>query len=58
MVNAHFKVAGNRMLQIGRKNAFRAQIISGMQEGDWFILYPNEQIEDGIRVVSRSEYVD
>jgi HlyD family secretion protein len=51
-------VVEKRMLQIGRKNAFRAQIISGMQEGDWFILYPNEQIEDGVKVVSRSKYVD
>jgi HlyD family secretion protein len=47
-----------RIIKIGRKNAFRAEVISGMQEDDWFILYPNEQIKDGVKVVSRSEYVD
>lgn len=55
---ANNNVAEKRMVQVGQKNAFRAQIISGLQEGDWFISYPNEQIEDGVKVVSRSEYLD
>ncbi|MFT5940155.1 MAG: HlyD family secretion protein [Paraglaciecola sp.] len=51
---ANNNVVEKRRVQIGRKNAFAAQIISGLNEGDWFVLYPNDQIADGVRITSRA----
>ena len=50
-------IAQKRHVKIGRKNAFDAQIISGMQEGDWYVLHPNDQIADGVKVASRTDYI-
>ncbi|MFQ3237272.1 MAG: HlyD family secretion protein [Paraglaciecola sp.] len=51
---ANNNVVEKRRVQIGRKNAFAAQIISGLNEGDWFILYPNDQLADGVSISSRA----
>lgn len=50
-------VVQKRQVKIGQKNAFDAQVISGIQEGDWFVIHPNDQIEDGVKVTSRAEYI-
>jgi HlyD family secretion protein len=47
-----------RIVEVGRRNAFNAQILSGLQEGDWFILYPNDQIADGVSISSRINYAE
>jgi HlyD family secretion protein len=45
-------IAQKRHVKIGRKNAFNAQVLSGLEEGDWYILHPNDQLEDGVKVAS------
>jgi HlyD family secretion protein len=49
-------LAQKRRVDIGRKNAFAAEVISGLQEHDWIIVYPNDQIADGVRVAARTEF--
>lgn len=51
-------IVQKRLVQIGQRNGFNAQILSGMQEGDWFVLHPNDQISEGVKVASRSEYIE
>jgi HlyD family secretion protein len=49
-------IVQKRHVEIGRKNAFNAQILSGMQEGDWYVLHPNDLIADGVKVAPRAQY--
>lgn len=42
-----------RIVKLGRQNTFHAQITTGLIEGEAFIAYPNNQIEDGVKVRSR-----
>ncbi len=39
-----------RQVQIGLKNAYNAHVISGISEGEQFIVHPNEQTIEGARV--------
>ena len=48
----------SKIVEVGRRNAFNAQILSGLQEGDWFVLYPNDQIANGVSITSRTDYVE
>ena len=45
--------AERRKVIVGRRNGLRAQIISGLTEGEQVILHPDENIEPGIRVKLR-----
>ncbi|NNC36607.1 MAG: HlyD family efflux transporter periplasmic adaptor subunit [Acidimicrobiales bacterium] len=42
-------------LELGRMNGRRAQILSGLKEGDKVIEHPSNRIADGIRVVDRRQ---
>ncbi len=53
-----FKVENGRArlaeLELGQNNGSEAEIISGLAEGDRVILYPGNQITDGVRVKKRA----
>jgi HlyD family secretion protein len=51
-------VVQTQIIEVGRRNAFNAQILSGLQEGDWFVLYPNDQIANGVSISSRTDYIE
>ncbi|MGF1539770.1 MAG: efflux RND transporter periplasmic adaptor subunit [Pleurocapsa sp.] len=40
-------------LEIGQRNDLEAEVIRGLPEGKTIVLYPSEQIENGIKVTSR-----
>ena len=40
-------------IQIGERNGHEAQVMAGLGEGDWVVLYPGDQIADGIEVVEQ-----
>jgi HlyD family secretion protein len=40
-------------VEIGRDNGRYAQVLEGVEEGQVIILYPGEQLADGVRVVER-----
>ena len=45
--------AERRKVMIGRRNGLRAQILSGLTEGEQVLLHPDEDIEPGTRVEPR-----
>jgi HlyD family secretion protein len=51
-----FVVAGGRArrrdVTVGHRNAFDAEILGGVSEGDIVIRYPSDQIADGVRVTA------
>lgn len=54
---AVFRVEGGRAVvtpvQIDHNNGQTAEVVSGLQEGDTVVLYPGQQVSDGVRVESR-----
>jgi HlyD family secretion protein len=44
------RYARKRTLEIGQRNAEEAEVLKGLREGDRVILYPGEQVADGVRV--------
>lgn len=44
--------AATRDIEIGRRNAERAQVLSGLHEGDIVIIYPSDQVRDSVRIQS------
>ncbi len=42
-----------RPVRIGRDNGEVAEVLDGLEAGDRLILYPGEQVADGVRVASR-----
>jgi HlyD family secretion protein len=42
-------------VEVGHDNGRNAQILSGIEPGETVVLYPGEQVEDGVRVRRRSE---
>lgn len=40
-------------VEVGQDNGVEAEIVSGLEAGDVLVLYPGEQISDGVRVRSR-----
>jgi HlyD family secretion protein len=56
---AVFRVNANQAkltaVELGRDNGRNAQILSGIEPGETVVLYPGEQVEDGVRVRRRSE---
>jgi HlyD family secretion protein len=45
--------AALRRVEIGENNGLRAQILSGLAEGDQVILHPSDQIADGVAIQPR-----
>ncbi len=45
--------AGLRTITIGERNNLNAEVISGLEEGEWVIVHPNDQVSDGVRVQTR-----
>ncbi|HUO86007.1 MAG TPA: HlyD family efflux transporter periplasmic adaptor subunit [Thermoanaerobaculia bacterium] len=56
---AVFRVAAGRAelapVDIGRDNGRHAQILSGLEGGETVVLYPGDQLSDGVRVRTRSD---
>lgn len=46
--------AQRREVKVGQRNGLAAQISMGLEEGDTVINHPSDEVEDGVRVVSRS----
>ena len=42
-----------KKVQIGKKNAFEAQVLSGVKKGEQVILHPNNQIKNGVLIEER-----
>jgi HlyD family secretion protein len=40
-------------VEVGRENGRSAQVLSGLEEGQTVVLYPGEQLADGVRVIER-----
>jgi len=45
--------AHERRIEVGHQNGLESEILSGLQEGEEVILYPDESIKDGTRVKRR-----
>lgn len=41
-------------LTLGKRNSQRAQVVAGLQSGQWVILHPSDQISDGVSVKKRN----
>jgi HlyD family secretion protein len=51
------KIAYKQIISIGHKNAFNVEVITGLNEGDWYVSHPNNQIAENVKVSSRSDYI-
>jgi HlyD family secretion protein len=40
-----------QLVQIGRRNNFMVEILSGLSKGDTYVVHPNDQIKEGVRVL-------
>ena len=45
-------VARLREIEIGRRNAIEAEVLSGLEQGDQVIAYPGDTLEDGMEVLA------
>ena len=45
--------ARQRSITVGAQNSFRAVVTEGLSEGEQFVVYPSERIEDGVRIAAR-----
>jgi HlyD family secretion protein len=48
-------VARHTPVEIGRSNGRHAQVLSGVEQGELTVLYPGEQLADGVRVTERGD---
>ena len=42
-----------RIVKVGHRNGREAEVVGGLAEGDFVVLHPGDQIDDGVRVVAR-----
>jgi HlyD family secretion protein len=42
--------ASKRAVQVGQRNGLKAQILSGIEEGEQVIVHPDDRVHDGVRV--------
>ena len=53
-----FAIAGGRarerVVQVGRQNAFETEIVSGLEAGDRIVRHPGDRIREGARVRERT----
>jgi HlyD family secretion protein len=52
------KTAHKQIISIGHKNAVNVEVISGLNEGDWYVSHPNNQITDNVTVSSSTDYIE
>lgn len=52
------KTAHKQIISIGHKNAFNVEVISGLNESDWYVSHPNNQITDNVKVSSSTDYIE
>lgn len=45
--------AARRSMQIGQRSGLRAQVLSGIKEGERVIVHPDDRVRDGVRVAGR-----
>ena len=45
--------AAERVVEVGRQNAFEAEILSGLEAGDTVVRHPGDRISEGVRVRPR-----
>ncbi len=45
--------AQRQIVELGARNADKAEVLSGLADGDTLIMHPSDQIDDGIRVEAR-----
>jgi HlyD family secretion protein len=41
------------VVELGRRSQAEAEVVSGLDEGDRVIVYPNDAVEDGVSVEPR-----
>jgi HlyD family secretion protein len=41
------------IVSIGERNNLYAEVTGGLQEGDWVIVHPNDQVDEGVRIQTR-----
>ncbi|MDJ0917578.1 MAG: HlyD family efflux transporter periplasmic adaptor subunit [Woeseiaceae bacterium] len=46
-------LAEKRILEVGNTTSSQAQIIAGLEDGEEFVLYPGESVEEGVRIAAR-----
>jgi HlyD family secretion protein len=51
-------VARYRAVEIGRRNATAAQVLSGLEVGETVILHPGDRVDEGVPVVDRAALID
>jgi HlyD family secretion protein len=55
--SAIFKVVGDEVHQqkvkVGRQNGLEAEILEGLDEGDFVVLHPSDQVDEGVKVRQR-----
>jgi HlyD family secretion protein len=42
-----------RAVQVGRRNAVEAEVVTGLTDGDQVVVYPSDAVRDGVRVTQR-----
>jgi HlyD family secretion protein len=45
--------AAKRRVEIGKRNALVAQVLSGIKAGDHVIVHPDDRVRDGVKVAAR-----
>ncbi|MDH5485393.1 MAG: hypothetical protein OEY43_09195 [Gammaproteobacteria bacterium] len=45
--------AQRRLVDVGKRNGLRAEVVTGLALGDTVIIHPSEKVDDGVRVVPR-----
>lgn len=40
-----------RLVQVGRRNNLMVEILSGLNKGDTYVVHPNDQIKEGVKVL-------
>ena len=47
-----------RPVDIGRRNALAAQVLSGLEAGEIVVLHPGDRVRDGVKIVDRASLID
>lgn len=42
-----------RTINIGDKNTYEAEVLSGLSAGEWVVLHPDNRLADGVRIAAR-----
>ena len=48
-------VVEKRTVELGQRNNFHAELLAGLNEGDSFVVHPNEQTVEGVKVEQRNQ---